>query len=250
MTEFISIAKAIKQTLEECISKIESIDQQVQKLKDVYENIKWKEFQTKIRSRPFIDEIEALNMRKADTLYELNQVFVDVIGFFEEEKEDIEEKPTKKQPLNQKKPETKEQPKQETTKEQTKPKDEPKKPEPTTDYEYYDEEESEASDFDEKEKQAKEAQQKKSEPKKQPEPELKKEPEPTLTQIQQKNEVFFQDVMRVLTDFTTKLESMLREHLDIKKKEANPEPKKDESTSESEQKTMSSIDDSSIDDDN
>ena len=43
---------------------------------------------------------------------------------------------------------------------------------------------------------------------------------------------------------------MLREHLDIKKKEANPEHKQDESTSDSEQKTISSIDDSSIDDDN
>ena len=270
MIEAFNATKMIIDTVQQCIEKVKSIDNSLTKIDDIIGDLAEKGELTCDDVNEYNEywgKIENSTMKKTDSLERFKEdleELCDVIGKAinkqkkseqkKEQKKQESKKETKK-PESNKEPKKEQEPKEESTTSssyeeipiKSATKKEQKKPEPKKEqeYEYYDEEESEVSDFDEKEKQAKATQQKKEEPKE----EQKKEPAPT--EIQQKNEAFFQDVMRLLTNFTSKLEFMLRKHLEIKEKKDEPEPKKeepkkDDATSESGH-TMSDIDNDTID---
>ena len=188
MSEAASIAKAIYQTIEECIDKVNSVDDQVQKLRDVWANIEWPNYKARVNSMAYTDLLDKSFIKRTDTLTAFNNALKSMIDFIEEEK------PIEKQEQNK-----------ETTKPtQTSQKEQNTKPKKEVIV-------SDVSDISDDE----------GETIKVKEPKTKKELE--------KNEAFFHDVMCLLTQFTTKLESMLREHLAIKDKaEEQPKPNEEQ----------------------
>ena len=190
MSEAASIAKAIYQTIEECIDKVNSVDDQVQKLRDVWANIEWPNYKARVNSMAYTDLLDKSFIKRTDTLTAFNNALKSMIDFIEEEKPIEKQETTKPIQTSQKK--------QEPTKEQnTKSKKEVIVPD-----------NSDVSDDEGATIKVKETKTKKE---------------------QEKNEAFFHDVMCLLTQFTTKLESMLREHLDIKDKaEEQPKPNEEE----------------------
>ena len=258
MIEAFNATKMIIDTVQQCIEKVKSVDNSLTKIDDIIGDLAEKGELTCDDVNEYNEywgKIENSTMKKTDSLERFKEDLQELSEFIlltlKQKKQKSKKEPKKEQKPKEEsysssssveipiKPPPKKEQKKPTLKKPTLKKQEKKKPEPKKEqeYEYYDEEESEASDFDEKEQQAKEAQQKK--------------PEPMPAEIQQKNEAFFQDVMRLLTNFTSKLESMLREHLEIKEKEDKPEPKKEEPKKEKPKKddatsdsghTMSTID--------